>query len=100
MPANPPHSANRPTPNIDYLTQLIKDKKQLSAFPNVFTHLERLLDDGTYLSSAFVPAMFGQILISNFAEVARLIVVGLRGMSGIYALVRQMRRCESCPSGT
>jgi len=29
----------------DYLAQLLKDKKQLAAFPNVFVHMERLLDD-------------------------------------------------------
>jgi protein quaking len=29
----------------DYLAQLLKDRKQLSAFPNVFHHIERLLDD-------------------------------------------------------
>jgi len=29
----------------DYLAQLLKDKKQLAAFPNVFLHVERLLDD-------------------------------------------------------
>lgn len=29
----------------DYLAQLLKDKKQLAAFPNVFIHLERLLDE-------------------------------------------------------
>ena len=28
------------------VTQLLKDKKQLAAFPNVFMHLERLLDEG------------------------------------------------------
>jgi protein quaking len=28
------------------LAQLLKDKKQLAAFPNVFNHLERLLDEG------------------------------------------------------
>ena len=32
----------------DYLAQLLKDKKQLAAFPNVFVHLERLLDDGRF----------------------------------------------------
>ena len=41
----------------DYLAQLLKDKKQLAAFPNVFVHLERLLDDGKrrqpFLSSLF-----------------------------------------------
>ncbi|RWS30110.1 Protein held out wing-like protein [Leptotrombidium deliense] len=29
----------------DYLAQLLKDKKQLQAFPNVFLHIERLLDE-------------------------------------------------------
>ena len=30
---------------MEYLSQLLKDKKQLAAFPNVFHHLERLADD-------------------------------------------------------
>lgn len=30
----------------DYLAQLLKDRKQLAAFPTVFTHVERLLDEG------------------------------------------------------
>lgn len=30
----------------EYLAQLLKDKKQLAAFPNVFIHLERILDEG------------------------------------------------------
>ena len=39
--------ANNNTQSIaDYLAQLLKDKKQLAAFPNVFIHMERLLDDG------------------------------------------------------
>ncbi|XP_045467701.1 protein held out wings isoform X3 [Harmonia axyridis] len=29
----------------DYLAQLLKDRKQLAAFPNVFLHVERLLDE-------------------------------------------------------
>ncbi|XP_076054870.1 protein held out wings isoform X8 [Oratosquilla oratoria] len=29
----------------DYLAQLLKDKKQLAAFPSVFMHVERLLDE-------------------------------------------------------
>ncbi|CAG2102580.1 unnamed protein product [Medioppia subpectinata] len=29
----------------DYLAQLLKDRKQLIAFPNVFIHIERLLDE-------------------------------------------------------
>ncbi|CAK5037085.1 unnamed protein product [Meloidogyne enterolobii] len=32
-------------PDLEYLGQLIKDKKQLSAFPNVFSHVEKLLDE-------------------------------------------------------
>ncbi len=32
----------------EYLAQLLKDKKQLAAFPNVFIHLERILDDGKW----------------------------------------------------
>ena len=33
----------------EYLAQLLKDKKQIAAFPNVFLHLERLLDEGNLL---------------------------------------------------
>lgn len=41
-----PAMMNNNTQSIaDYLAQLLKDKKQLAAFPNVFVHLERLLDD-------------------------------------------------------
>ncbi|KAF7266059.1 protein held out wings isoform X2 [Rhynchophorus ferrugineus] len=29
----------------DYLAQLLKDRKQLAAFPNIFMHVERLLDE-------------------------------------------------------
>lgn len=31
--------------DLDYLAQLLKDKKQLCAFPNVFVHVERLIDE-------------------------------------------------------
>ena len=34
----------------DYLAQLLKDRKQLAAFPNVFNHVERLLDEGKSVS--------------------------------------------------
>jgi len=51
-PVGHPHMMNSPTGHnnntqsiADYLAQLLKDKKQLAAFPNVFVHLERLLDD-------------------------------------------------------
>ena len=33
----------------EYLAQLLKDKKQIQAFPNVFIHLERLLDEGKHI---------------------------------------------------
>lgn len=32
----------------EYLSQLLEDKKQLGAFPKMFKHLERLLDEGIY----------------------------------------------------
>lgn len=32
----------------DYLAQLLKDRKQLAAFPTVFVHVERLLDEGEF----------------------------------------------------
>ncbi len=35
---------DRNTP--EYLAQLLKDKKQMQAFPNVFLHAERLIDEG------------------------------------------------------
>ena len=41
-PTTPPAQVD--TNSAEYLTQLLKDKKQISAFPNVFLHLERLLD--------------------------------------------------------
>lgn len=34
--------------DAELLGQLLKDKKQLLAFPNVFIHVERLLDNGMY----------------------------------------------------
>jgi len=40
-----PTSTSRHPPDFDYLTQLMKDKRQLAAFPNVFTCVERLLDE-------------------------------------------------------
>ena len=42
-PMTPPSQVD--TNSAEYLTQLLKDKKQISAFPNVFLHLERILDN-------------------------------------------------------
>lgn len=42
-------TTNASTQSIaDYLAQLLKDRKQLAAFPNVFIHVERLLDEGEF----------------------------------------------------
>lgn len=38
----------------DYLAQLLKDRKQLAAFPNVFIHVERLLDEGKAIYTSFL----------------------------------------------
>lgn len=41
------NNTNATTQSIaDYLAQLLKDRKQLAAFPNVFLHVERLIDEG------------------------------------------------------
>lgn len=34
------------TNSADYLAQLIKDRNRLAAFPNVFVHIQRLVDNG------------------------------------------------------
>ena len=46
--------------NPEYLSQLLKDKRQLAAVPNVFIHLERLLDQGSssHRSSTFSISRF------------------------------------------
>ncbi len=38
----------------EYLSQLLKDRRQLAAVPNMFFHVERLLDQGNYLQSTVV----------------------------------------------
>ena len=40
--APPPVDRNTP----DYLAQLLNDKKLLQVFPNVFQHMEKILDEG------------------------------------------------------
>lgn len=48
-------NTNTTTQSIaDYLSQLLKDRKQLAAFPNVFIHVERLLDEGESVISRFL----------------------------------------------
>ncbi len=45
---SPPATQTDPSlaDNPEYLSQLLKDKRQLSAVPNMFMHIERLLDQG------------------------------------------------------
>lgn len=38
----------------DYLAQLLKDRKQITAFPNMFMHVERLIDEGNYWRFVFL----------------------------------------------
>ncbi|XP_014262664.1 protein held out wings isoform X1 [Cimex lectularius] len=49
------HSVNSTQSIADYLAQLLKDRKQVTAFPNVFMHVERLIDEeiGRVRSSLF-----------------------------------------------
>lgn len=45
----------RPRPSPDYLMQLLNEKKLMTSLPNlcgIFTHLERLLDEGKWQSGA------------------------------------------------
>lgn len=45
----------RPRPSPDYLMQLLNEKKLMTSLPNlcgIFTHLERLLDEGRWQSAA------------------------------------------------
>ncbi|CAF3440035.1 unnamed protein product [Rotaria sp. Silwood1] len=46
--SSPPSTQTDPslTDNPEYLSQLLKDKRQLAAVPNMFMHIERLLDQG------------------------------------------------------
>ncbi len=49
QPHSPSEAAPPPQYSAEYLAQLLKDKKQLTAFPNVFLHMERLVDEGNPL---------------------------------------------------
>ena len=42
----------------EYLAQLMKDKRQLAAVPNMFIHIERLLDLGKYENYLFIKKSF------------------------------------------
>lgn len=51
----------RPKSNPDYLMQLMNDRKVMSSLPNfsgIFTHLERLLDEGNPPSFRFLVLVY------------------------------------------
>lgn len=49
----------------DYLAQLLKDRKQLAAFPAVFTHVERLLDEGNFYLYTYVYITYICLFLTN-----------------------------------
>lgn len=59
-------TTNASTQSIaDYLAQLLKDRKQLAAFPNVFHHVERLLEEGKIHVSIFILLFKHMSMIGN-----------------------------------
>jgi len=44
--AEKPNNSLLDRKNSEYLTQLLNDKKQLQALPNIFVHVEKILDEG------------------------------------------------------
>ncbi|KAL1115664.1 hypothetical protein AAG570_005954 [Ranatra chinensis] len=47
----------------DYLAQLLKDRKQVIAFPNVFMHVERLIDEGHKITKGWQIARIRLLLL-------------------------------------
>lgn len=64
-------SNNNTQSTADYLAQLINDRKQVTAFPNVFMHVERLIDEGKiqihfpFLNSE-ISTQLGSVVVHNF----------------------------------
>jgi len=56
----------------DYLAQLLKDKKQLAALPNVFHHVERLLDEGEFWHGHVHTPQQSQRLLKNLERIPSL----------------------------
>ena len=42
----------------EYLAQLLKDQKQIEAFPNVFLHCQKLLADGEWFVYSYVSLLY------------------------------------------
>lgn len=47
----------------DYLAQLLKDRKQITAFPNMFMHVERLIDEGNYSNITMIFKLIIAVLL-------------------------------------
>ena len=69
----------------EYLAQLLKDKKQIQAFPNVFLHLERLLDEGKF-----------QWRKMDAPEILLVFTVVGQNLLGIRLIVRRIISCYAC----
>ncbi|KAI4495035.1 hypothetical protein M0804_001236 [Polistes exclamans] len=65
-------NTNTTTQSIaDYLSQLLKDRKQLAALPNVFIHLERLLDEGRRMLIPMSITAMSSGILSSFTGIAK-----------------------------
>jgi hypothetical protein len=51
----------------DYLAQLLKDRKQIAAFPNMFMHVERLIDEGNYFTRSYIITTLPLLFLPNSA---------------------------------
>jgi len=47
----------------EYLAQLLSDKKHLQIFPNVFIHVEKILDEGKQPADQILPELLGLVFI-------------------------------------
>lgn len=62
----------------DYLAQLLKDRKQLAAFPNVFNHVERLLDEGLLNFNCEYSFSNSTIGFNSYAYIFRLNILDIK----------------------
>ena len=75
----------------EYLAQLLKDKKQIQAFPSVFIHLEKLLDEGKWRCKMLYETF--QDLNFNFRVEFSLIKLNLLSKSSKYFSVKTKKVC-------
>ncbi len=82
---------DRNTP--EYLAQLLKDKKQIQAFPNVFLHAERLIDEGKSSSgNARTPTLAS---LGSNRELILCLSHGIYDYHNVYAHTRKyVYKCE------